>query len=741
VIGDNFKIRVSSTKNWGSVYDYSDNYFSLGTANPVVSIVASDADAGEPANNGEFRVSRTGSTTGSLRVYYGTSGSTSTAGSDYAALSGYADIPSGQASTPIPVDVIDDSLVEDSETVKVTISSNSAYDIDPSKSYAIATIADDDQWSFAIKVDTQDEAKMAEYYHVNLEISAPDTWPGGDISVVVEEERGPVHATWDIHDNEYWYSWIIGGEWRQRPEAKCTVYVYDDVSGQWILRDDDYKFGVESISLNLGPGEKGYCYLGCYHRWFWIPPWNWTRIGDIIVSLGLGQIVPGGGAAYSVGKKLGQALYGQEEIMYTYRAICKGTESQDATLVKVPVEKYILLGESMGFSVEASIATSLGTGLLLTPEPTTATKWAAAVAFVAEGISIISGEGAYANASDPPDFNYTEVAMPQIPDIPELSQIEDPNHLEAAKKFVELAATRIALKISMERYEGAKIDGQPEYMALQIEAAKSYSQRVAELTDWLSKFWGHISGGLPIPTPQQIQEAREKLLQDGLPELEVSILSAFEYSPEKMTEIAQSVASLPDEYFTSPGKVSDGLSLIADSAAEVHRYISGPNSVDEFINLSVEHIGYDHQTHRFGVDVTVTNTSTIAIATPVWLVIKSTSDPLVMIAENDGKSNDGKDYVDLFELLDDGHLAPLESISKRIYFNNPEGVRFTFEPSVRGVILSQGEGSKGGMANLARLSEHWLGDEPTLDVAPSGGDGIINLRDFAVLAEHWLEKH
>jgi len=55
------------------------------------------------------------------------------------------------------------------------------------------------------------------------------------------------------------------------------------------------------------------------------------------------------------------------------------------------------------------------------------------------------------------------------------------------------------------------------------------------------------------------------------------------------------------------------------------------------------------------------------------------------------------------------------------------------------VILQQGETSNSGFSNLARLSGHWLGNEPSLDVAPPGGDGIINLRDFAVLAEKWLE--
>jgi hypothetical protein len=111
--------------------------------NPVVTITAPDASAAEPANNGSFTVSRTGATSVSLRVYYSTSGSTASSGADYTALPGYVDIPAGQSSAVIYVDVTDDTAVESSETVRLTISSNAAYTIG-SPSYATVTITDDD---------------------------------------------------------------------------------------------------------------------------------------------------------------------------------------------------------------------------------------------------------------------------------------------------------------------------------------------------------------------------------------------------------------------------------------------------------------------------------------------------------------------------------------------------------------------------------------------------------------------
>jgi len=40
-------------------------------------------------------------------------------------------------------------------------------------------------------------------------------------------------------------------------------------------------------------------------------------------------------------------------------------------------------------------------------------------------------------------------------------------------------------------------------------------------------------------------------------------------------------------------------------------------------------------------------------------------------------------------------------------------------------------------SDLLILTSHWLQNAPTVDIAPSGGDGIINLLDFSVLAENW----
>ncbi|MBL7904115.1 MAG: HYR domain-containing protein, partial [Bacteroidales bacterium] len=86
-----------------------------------VSVVASDAAAAEPDNDGEYTVSMGLTSSTNTVISYTISGD-AVAGSDYTALSGTVTIPAGSTSATIPVPVIDDSILEDDETVTITLS-------------------------------------------------------------------------------------------------------------------------------------------------------------------------------------------------------------------------------------------------------------------------------------------------------------------------------------------------------------------------------------------------------------------------------------------------------------------------------------------------------------------------------------------------------------------------------------------------------------------------------------------
>ena len=112
---------------------------------PVVTISAADrtgAETSGTANGGRYTVRRTGSTLLPLVVNYTVSG-TATSGSDFTALTGTVTIPAGATSANINLAVLQDTTVEDPETVIVTLAPNTAYSVGTT-SAATVTITDDE---------------------------------------------------------------------------------------------------------------------------------------------------------------------------------------------------------------------------------------------------------------------------------------------------------------------------------------------------------------------------------------------------------------------------------------------------------------------------------------------------------------------------------------------------------------------------------------------------------------------
>ena len=111
---------------------------------PRISIQAIDAVASEnPLGNGIFRISRTGATTDALAVRTEASG-TATSGDDYQAIATIHTIPSGSSFVDVDVIPVDDSLVEDNETVILTVLGDPAYALSLNTT-ATVTITSEDE--------------------------------------------------------------------------------------------------------------------------------------------------------------------------------------------------------------------------------------------------------------------------------------------------------------------------------------------------------------------------------------------------------------------------------------------------------------------------------------------------------------------------------------------------------------------------------------------------------------------
>lgn len=111
---------------------------------PTVAIAATDANAAESStpNPGRFTITRTGTTAGSLSVNYSIGGNAAN-GSDYSNLPTTVTIPAGQSSVAIPINVIDDRLIENTETVSLTLAINANYAVGTSKTATVNIIDND----------------------------------------------------------------------------------------------------------------------------------------------------------------------------------------------------------------------------------------------------------------------------------------------------------------------------------------------------------------------------------------------------------------------------------------------------------------------------------------------------------------------------------------------------------------------------------------------------------------------
>lgn len=146
---------------------------------PIAELRASDANAGEPSNNGAFTITLDKAAIEDTVVRYAVLGSsTAIAGTDYQALSGSVTIAQGNTSATIAVNVIDDDIFEegDAETVTVELKRGDTYDIGQSV-LATVTIADNESpplpvASFSIIDDSAAEPDDTARVRVNLDAPA-----------------------------------------------------------------------------------------------------------------------------------------------------------------------------------------------------------------------------------------------------------------------------------------------------------------------------------------------------------------------------------------------------------------------------------------------------------------------------------------------------------------------------------------------------------------------------------------
>ncbi len=137
-----YQFRAWARNSVGWAMSGAASFSTTGVVGPTVTISASDSSASESGpGTGTFTLTRTGSTASSLLVNYSIGG-TAISGSDYSSIGTSVSIPAGSSSATRTITPINDTAVEATETVVLTLTSGS-YTIG-SPSSATVNIADND---------------------------------------------------------------------------------------------------------------------------------------------------------------------------------------------------------------------------------------------------------------------------------------------------------------------------------------------------------------------------------------------------------------------------------------------------------------------------------------------------------------------------------------------------------------------------------------------------------------------
>jgi subtilase family serine protease len=120
------------------------------TGLPKVRVTVDDNSATEAGpTSGVLRFTRSGDPSAALEVAYSVGGS-ATAGTDYAALSGFVTIPEGAVDATVSIDALDDVVYELTETVLVTVVATPAYAVSSPSSAVVNIVSDDLPPDFAV---------------------------------------------------------------------------------------------------------------------------------------------------------------------------------------------------------------------------------------------------------------------------------------------------------------------------------------------------------------------------------------------------------------------------------------------------------------------------------------------------------------------------------------------------------------------------------------------------------------
>ncbi len=224
---------------------------------PEVTIAATDANAAESGTDlGTFTVSRTGSTASALTVTLIISG-TATNGTDYVTIATTVTIAVGSASAIVQVTPTDDTLLEGTESVVLTVAANAAYTIGAANSGSVS-LADNEvnlipkgsaTWKYLDNGSNQGTAWRSRTF------SEPATWKTGTAQLGYGDGDEATVVSYGSNAKKKYITTYFRKSFSVSDPASITAATIN------LLRDDGaivYLNGTEVFRSNMAGGNISY---------------------------------------------------------------------------------------------------------------------------------------------------------------------------------------------------------------------------------------------------------------------------------------------------------------------------------------------------------------------------------------------------------------------------------------------------------------------------------------------------
>ncbi|MEM2704254.1 MAG: NosD domain-containing protein [Candidatus Bathyarchaeia archaeon] len=327
------------------------------------------------------------------------------------------------------------------------------------------------------------------------------------------------------------------------------------------LQETGVKTGYNDIiypTLTQGPYEIGPCQsltftFSLKHKWDWLHPFELPGWVEFVLKEFLNYVVVEGfevylpGFVYSLLIKSITLAGATHEAVYSYTITSniKSIKKEILVKVEVPQSKRDHIFASAQYTIVGSVLTAMGIPLTINP-----ILWPFGAALLTSQVICVGlSKLEWEYARDPPDLNYTSIASKKSITLPQLEEINNTKAKELAESFLALYADLEAAKVSFERYQGANIMNDTEWMLRQLEAAHLYMNMAINdllaIRTGLNSLLADIqSTGFSLNSTV-IQNIKGNLT-NGLPPLEVEILRAFNFTDEEINAIHQGLLGTPD---------------------------------------------------------------------------------------------------------------------------------------------------------------------------------------------------